>query len=49
VVRGNGAAPGIALVEVYDVDSYAGLEVPNMSTRGFVGTGDNVIIAGTIL
>jgi hypothetical protein len=49
VVRGNGAAPGIALVEVYDVDSYAGLEVPNMSTRGFVGTGDNVMIAGTIL
>lgn len=49
VVRGNGATPGIALVEVYDVDSYAGLEVPNMSTRGFVGTGDNVMIAGTIL
>ncbi|MEY2519257.1 MAG: large repetitive protein [Verrucomicrobiota bacterium] len=49
VVRGNGAAPGIALVEVYDVDAYAGAELPNMSTRGFVGTGDNVMIAGTIL
>ena len=49
VVRGNGGGPGIALVEVYDVDSWAGAELPNMSTRGFVGTGDNVMIAGTIL
>jgi hypothetical protein len=60
LVRGNGstdaARSGVALVEVYDldpaVDSPAGSVVSklgNISTRAFVGTQDNVVIAGFIL
>jgi hypothetical protein len=49
VVRGTGGAAGIAVVEVYDVDSFGGNEVQNISTRSFLATGDDVIIAGTIL
>jgi hypothetical protein len=33
-------------VEIYDV---GGLGLPNMSTRAYVGTGDDVVIAGFIL
>jgi hypothetical protein len=40
---------GIALVEVYDYDSYTGTPASrliNISTRAFVGTGDDVLVAG---
>lgn len=47
VVRGAHGSSGIALVEVYDFSPTA--ELLNVSTRGFVGTGDNVMIAGMIL
>jgi hypothetical protein len=51
VVRGNaGTSPaGIALVEVYDLDTAATSKLSNLSTRAFVGTGSNVVIAGFIL
>lgn len=51
LVRGNaGTAPaGIALVEVYDLDTSATSKLGNLSTRAFVGTGSNVVIAGFIL
>jgi hypothetical protein len=51
VVRGNaGTAPaGIALVEVYDLDTAVTSKLANLSTRAFVGTGSNVVIAGFIL
>lgn len=48
VVRGVGGASGVGLVEVYDVNDPYG-ELLNISTRAFVGGGDNVLIAGTIL
>ena len=48
VVRGNGDTTGVALVEVYDLDPAAG-KLANISTRAFVSTGDNVVIAGFIL
>lgn len=48
IVRGAHGSSGIALIEVYDF-SGATAEVLNVSTRGFVGTGDNVMIAGMIL
>jgi hypothetical protein len=48
VVRGNGETTGVALVEVYDLDPTAG-KLANISTRAFVSTGDNVVIAGFIL
>jgi hypothetical protein len=46
VVRGKNNTSGVALVEIYDI---GGLGLPNMSTRAFVGTGDDVVIAGFIL
>ena len=49
VVRGNNDAAGIGLLEVYDLDQTSGSTLANISTRGFVDTGDNVIIGGTII
>jgi hypothetical protein len=49
VLRGNGTGIGIALVEVYDVETGAASRLANLSTRALVGTGSNVVIAGFIL
>jgi hypothetical protein len=49
IVRGNGSGVGISLVEVYDLDSAAVSKLGNLSTRAFVRTGSNVVIAGFIL
>jgi hypothetical protein len=49
VVTGKDATPGIGLVEVYDITTQASAKFVNMSTRGFVGTGDNVLISGFII
>jgi hypothetical protein len=51
IVRGNPGTPqaGISLVEVYDIDAAAASKLANLSTRAFVGTGSNVVIAGFIL
>ena len=44
------AVHGIGVVEVYDLDSTtAGSKLANLSTRGLVSSGDNVMIAGTII
>jgi len=48
VVRGNGDTTGVALVEVYDLSPGVG-NLANISTRAFVSTGNNVVIAGFIL
>lgn len=51
-VSGVGGTSGIALLEIYDVDSvasYASEKMVNISTRGQVGTGDNVMIAGFVV
>ena len=39
---------GIGLIEVYDV-SQSTVRLGNISTRGFIGTGDNVLIGGFII
>ena len=49
IVRGNGTGKGIGLVEVYDVETGAASKLANLSTRAFVGTANNVVIAGFIL
>ncbi len=49
VLRGKNNATGIGLVEIYDLSSTADSALANLSTRGFVGTGDNVMIAGLIV
>ena len=45
IVRGAGNSTGVALVECYDLDQNSG----NVSTRGFVDTGNKVMIAGLIV
>jgi hypothetical protein len=48
IVRGFHNSTGTALVEVYDT-SVGSTELSNISTRGFVQTGNNVMIAGLIV
>lgn len=47
IVEGEGG--GTALVEMYDLDGSTTTRVANISTRGDVATGDNVLICGAIL
>ena len=49
ILRGAGNTAGIGLVEAYDLDRTAGSKLANISTRGLVGTGDNVLIGGFIV
>jgi hypothetical protein len=49
VVRGVNNNTGIAVVEGYDLDADKSSKLGNISTRGFVQTGDNVMIGGFIL
>lgn len=49
VVKDSHETTGVALVEVYDLDSNSGTQLGNISTRGFVAGGDRVMIAGFIL
>ena len=48
-MRGAGGGTGVSLVEIYDLDQSVDSQLANMSTRGFVQTGDNVMIGGLIL
>jgi CSLREA domain-containing protein len=49
IVRGLNNATGIGVVEAYDLDPTVDSQLANISTRGLVQTGDNVLIAGTIV
>src|SRR5437763_681454 len=49
IVRGQNQTTGIALVELYDLEGTSEAFLGNISTRGRVETGDNIIIAGVIL
>jgi hypothetical protein len=50
IVRGKDQTPRIGLVEAYDVSPLSGnSRLGNMSTRGSVGTGDNVLISGFMI
>ena len=49
VVRGANNATGLGLFEVYDLDRTLPGKLANISTRGHVDTGDNVMIAGVII
>jgi len=49
VVRGVNNGTGIGVVEAYDLDRSVDSKLANISTRGLVLTGDNVLIAGTIV
>ncbi|MDP9254085.1 MAG: hypothetical protein M3O66_03970 [Verrucomicrobiota bacterium] len=49
VLRDRNNTTGIGLVEIYDLDSKAPAKLTNISTRGFVDTGNNLMIAGFII
>lgn len=49
IIAGKNQTSGIGLVEVYDADRASASLLANISTRGFVRTGENVMIGGFIL
>jgi hypothetical protein len=48
VVSGKNGGTGVALVDVYQLDAATSI-FQNLSTRGFVGSGENVLIGGLII
>jgi hypothetical protein len=49
IVSGSANASGVALVEVYDLNQGVDSQLANLSTRAFVSSGDNLVIAGFML
>jgi len=49
ILTGNNNTTGIGIVEVYDTNQALDAELGNISTRGFVQSGNNVMIGGFIL
>ena len=49
IVRGVNGGTGVGLVETYDLSQAVDSALANISTRGLVETGDNVMIGGIIL
>jgi hypothetical protein len=49
ILTGKNQTTGVGLVEAYDIDQTADSKLANVSTRGFVQTGDSVMIGGFIL
>jgi hypothetical protein len=49
VVRGKNNTTGVASIEVYDLSQAVPSKLANISTRAFVSTGDDIVIAGFIL
>ncbi|MFL6538929.1 MAG: hypothetical protein ACJ8JD_12205, partial [Chthoniobacterales bacterium] len=49
ILRGVNETTGVALVEFFDLDPSSGSRITNLSTRGKVETGDNVMIGGFII
>ena len=49
VIRGKDGAAGLAVVEIYDGDLVADSQLANISTLGFVGAADDVLIGGFVV
>ena len=49
IVRGANNTTGSALVEVYDLSTPPTSNLANLSSRGFAGTGNDVLIGGIII
>jgi hypothetical protein len=49
IVRGKNNATGVGLIEAYDLAQSANSRLANISTRGLVQTGTNVMIGGFIV
>jgi hypothetical protein len=49
ILKGVGNTTGVGTIEVYDNNQAAASQLANISTRGFVQTGQNVMIGGFML
>ena len=49
ILRGTNNTIGIALVEAYDLNEGVASKLANLSTRAFVNTDNNIVIAGFVL
>src|SRR5437868_4561070 len=49
ILRGTNNGTGIGVVEAFDLDRAVDSKLANISTLGLVQTGDNLLIAGTIV
>jgi N-acetylneuraminic acid mutarotase len=49
ILRGKGDATGIGVVQAYDLNQAVDSKFGNIATRGFVDSGDNVMIGGFII
>jgi hypothetical protein len=49
IVRGVNNGTGIGVVEAYDLDRMVDSKLANISTRGFVQAGDDILIGGLIV
>ncbi|HEY3663262.1 MAG TPA: hypothetical protein VGL24_08945 [Chthoniobacterales bacterium] len=49
ILSGTNSGTGVGLVEVYDLGTTSGSELANLSSRGKVEVGENVMIGGFIL
>jgi hypothetical protein len=49
IARGKNNTTGVALIEVFDLSPAVLAKLANISTRAFINTGDNIVIAGFIL
>jgi hypothetical protein len=46
ILSGTNDGTGLGILELYDLDPTADSKLANLSTRAYVGTGDNILIAG---
>jgi hypothetical protein len=49
IVKGKNNTSGVGLIEVYDLNQSATSKLANLSTRAFVSTGSDIVIAGVLL
>ena len=49
ILAGKDGRTGVGLIELYDLTGGTGSRFANISTRGFVGTSNNVMIGGVIV
>jgi hypothetical protein len=49
ILSGSNNGTGIGVVEIFDLDRTVDSKFANIATRGFVQTGDKILIAGTIV
>ena len=49
ILRGGDNGTGIGIVEVYELGAASIANLANLSTRGYVKSGDNLLIGGDVL